>query len=103
MANAELRNYIASELMPGEFEPFASFNEVGDCIRFLIKPDKYYRDRINDLVTAYVSFETKEIIGGQIKGIKNLLEQAPLLHHVVHKNGRVRGGEADCTQTDQGT
>ncbi|MCH7727693.1 MAG: hypothetical protein IH991_14605 [Planctomycetes bacterium] len=51
-----------------QFKPTATYDPDGDCIEFLAKPDPFYAERIDDLVTVYYSQETDEVIGSLIKG-----------------------------------
>jgi hypothetical protein len=46
----------------------AVYDPDGDCIEFLSKPEPFYAERIDDLVTVYYSQETHEVIGSLIKG-----------------------------------
>lgn len=48
-----------------QFEPTATYDPDGDCIEFLAKPDSFYAERVDDLVTVYYSHE---IVGSLIKG-----------------------------------
>jgi hypothetical protein len=57
------------------FQPTTTYDADGDCIEFIVKPDPFYAERIDDLVTVYYSQETKEIIGSLIKGIAKLCRQ----------------------------
>lgn len=59
------------------FQPMATYDPDGDCIEFLIKPDSFFAERIDDLVTVYYSQESKEIIGSLIKGIHGFLKEHP--------------------------
>ncbi len=54
------------------FSPFAEYDADGDCIEFFMKPDPYFADRVDGLLTVYRSQETKEIIGAQIKRVAAL-------------------------------
>lgn len=51
------------------FKPSAHYDADGDCIEFLSKPDAFYAERVDDLVTVYYSQETDEVIGSLIKGV----------------------------------
>lgn len=51
------------------FKPTATYDPDGDCIEFLAKPDPFYAERIDDLVTVYYSQETGDVIGSLIKGV----------------------------------
>jgi len=75
------------------FKPTASYDADGDCIEFLAKPDPFYAERVDDLVTVYYSQETGEVIGSLIKDVsgfcKQILETMPGFKIVV-EDGRVR-------------
>lgn len=84
--NPASNNEFAKRMMlmarPSEhFEPTATYDPDGDCIEFLAKPDPFYAERIDDLVTVYYSQETHEIMGSLIKGIRafcaNVLRAMP--------------------------
>lgn len=64
-----------------QFKPMATYDPDGDCIEFLAKPDPFYAERIDDLVTVYFSQETDEVIGSLIKGVsgfcRNMLGRMP--------------------------
>jgi hypothetical protein len=76
-----------------QFEPTATYDPDGDCIEFLAKPDPFYAERVDDLVTVYYSQETNEIIGSLIKGAagfcSKVLETMPGFRIEI-KDGRVR-------------
>ena len=58
-----------------EFTPTANYDPDGDCIEFLARPDNFYAERVDDLVTVYHSQETDEIIGSLLKGVTGLCKQ----------------------------
>ena len=57
------------------FRPSAVYDPDGDCIEFLVKPDPFYAERIDELVTVYYSQETGEIVGSLIKGVSRLCRE----------------------------
>lgn len=69
LTNAEFAAQVA-ELAKDAGPPQATavYDPDGDCIEFLSKPEPFYAERIDDLVTVYYSQETREIIGSLIKG-----------------------------------
>ena len=76
-----------------EAGPTATYDPDGDCIEFLAKPDPFYAERVDDLVTVYYSQETGEVIGSLIKCVSDL--KAQLLRdlpgfRIVISQGRVR-------------
>ena len=81
-SNEEFAKRMMLLARPAEqFRPTATYDPDGDCIEFLAKPDSFYAERVDDLVTVYYSQETGEVIGSLIKGVskfcKTLLEKCP--------------------------
>ena len=57
------------------FEPEAYYDPDGDCIEYIVKPDDFYAERVDDLLTVYYSEETKDIIGCLIKSVSELCKR----------------------------
>jgi hypothetical protein len=76
-----------------EFRPTATYDPDGDCIEFLARPDPFYAEPVDELVTVYYSQETGEPIGSLLKGVsrfcKAMLEKMPGFKIEIH-DGRVR-------------
>lgn len=66
---------------PEQFSPTAYYDPDGDGIEFLARPDNFYAQRVDDLVTVYYSEETGAVIGSLLKGVtplcKGLLNRLP--------------------------
>ncbi len=60
---------------PQEFQPTATYIPAGDCIEFVARPGRYHAQRLDDLVTVYLSEENGEIVGSLIKGVRKLCRQ----------------------------
>src|ERR1041385_5250064 len=58
-----------------QFRPTATYDPDGDCIEFLAKPDSFYAERIDDLVTVYYSQDTGEITGSLVKGVSKFCSE----------------------------
>src|SRR5205809_8058154 len=58
-----------------QYRPTATYDPDGDCIEFLAKPDPFYAERVDDLVTVYYSQETNEVIGSLIKGVGSFCDK----------------------------
>ena len=90
--NSELAGFIDALPAPGDFRPTATYDPDGDCIEFLISPDDFHAERIDDLVTVYVGRESGELVGSLIKNIaglkKRLSEKLPGFLIVV-RDGKV--------------
>ena len=71
-----------------EFKPTAVYDADGDCIEFLAKPDPFYAERIDDLVTVYYSQESHDVIGSLIKGVSKfcneMFERLPGFQIEIH-------------------
>ena len=81
-SNSDFAKRMTLLARPAEaFKPTATYDRDGDCIEFLSKPDPFYAERIDDLVTVYYSQETGEVIGSLIKGVskfyRDVLEKMP--------------------------
>ena len=90
MSNSDFAAYMLklAESAP-EFQPHAIYDPDGDCIEFLIKPEPFFAERIDDLVIVYCNQETHEIVGSLIKGVTAFLRQHPGLKIDI-RDGRVR-------------
>jgi hypothetical protein len=59
----------------GAFQPCPLYAPEGDSLTFYLKDEDSYGERIDDLLTIYKSFETGEIVGCQIKGVRRKLRE----------------------------
>jgi hypothetical protein len=57
-----------------KFSPTAYYDADGDCIEFLARPDNFHAERVDELVTVYISEKTGEVIGSLLKGVNRLCE-----------------------------
>ena len=55
-----------------DFKPTAVYDPDGDCIEFIAKPDPFYAERVDDLLTVYYSQESGEEVGSLIEGALRL-------------------------------
>jgi hypothetical protein len=75
-SNSEFAKRMMLLARPAEhFTPVAAYDADGDCVEFLAKPDAFYAERVDDLVTVYYSQETGEVIGSLIKGVSKFCKQ----------------------------
>lgn len=93
-SNADFAKRMMLLARPAEqFEPRATYDPDGDCIEFLAKPDPFYGERVDDLVTVYYSQDTNEVIGSMIKGVSkfcaDVLAKMPGFSIEI-RDGRVR-------------
>ncbi|MCX7428701.1 MAG: hypothetical protein NTW96_24125 [Planctomycetia bacterium] len=88
-SNSEFARRMVLLSRPAEqFKPTAAYDPDGDCIEFLAKPDPFYAERVDDLVTVYYSQETGELIGSLIKGVskfcREILAKLPGFQIEIH-------------------
>lgn len=93
-SNTEFAKQMMLLARPAEqFRPTATYDPDGDCIEFLAKPDPFYGERVDDLVTVYYSQETGEVVGSLLKGVsrfcRQMLERMPGFRIEIH-DGRIR-------------
>ncbi|MGL6094339.1 MAG: hypothetical protein ACRC7O_00875 [Fimbriiglobus sp.] len=76
-----------------EFDPHAYYDPDGDCIEFVARPDPFYAERVDELVTVYISEESGEIVGSLLKGVsrfcKKVLQEFPGFQIEI-EDGRVK-------------
>ncbi|MBM3881691.1 MAG: hypothetical protein FJ387_18525 [Verrucomicrobia bacterium] len=94
MSNDEFAKRMMLLAKPAsEFKPSAYYDADGDCIEFLAKPDPFYEERVDDLVTVYYSQKTGEVIGSLLKGVSKLarrLAQKLPGFLITIQDGRIR-------------
>src|SRR5207249_11210418 len=95
-SNEEFAKRMILLAKPAEqFRPTAIYDPDGDCIEFLAKPDPFYAERVDDLLTVYYSQETGEVVGSLLKGVsafcREMLQKMPSFQIEIN-NGRVRLG-----------
>ena len=93
-SNDEFATKLMQLVSPDEpFQPRADYDRDGDCIEFIFRPDPFYAERVDDLVTVYYSQETGEVIGSLIKGVSSfcqrMLQSNPSFRIVV-QDGKVK-------------
>jgi len=70
------------------FEPRPFYSPDGDFLTFFFREDDHYAERVDELLTVYLSMETKELVGCKIKGVRRILDTLGKLGVLVD------GGEA---------
>lgn len=93
-SNADFAKRMMLLARPSEqFRPTATYDPDGDCIEFLAKPDPFYAERVDDLVTVYYSQETGEVVGSLIKGVVRFCSEFSKKNpgfHIVIEDGPFR-------------
>jgi len=71
MAN-DLMNYLAGKDV-GQFMPRPHYSREGDFLTFFFRDDEAIAERIDELLTVYLSAQTRELVGAKIKGVQRIL------------------------------
>ena len=71
----ELIAYVKSHPPVGEFRPCAYYGPDEDAMMFYFRNDPDYAKRINSRVTIYLSMESNDLVGCQIKGVGRVLRE----------------------------
>jgi hypothetical protein len=85
----ELIAYIKSHPPAGEFRPCAYYGPDEDALMFYFRNDPDYAKRINSRVTVYLSTDTHELVGCQIKGVGRVLRELGDFD-VTIKHGKIK-------------
>lgn len=59
---------------PKGFNPRPFYSGEGDSLTFFFENKEYYRERIDDFLTAYRAIDGAGLVGCQIKGLPKALE-----------------------------
>lgn len=72
---AQITDFIRN-LKPSSqpFKPYAYYGEEEDALKVHFSDEQDYAKRLNSRVTVYLSMETDEIVGVQIKNVCHVLE-----------------------------
>lgn len=69
----DLNEYLATR-QPKGFSSVPQYFEDGDFVTYFLKNDLHYAQRVDGLLTIYLSEESDELIGCKIKGVREILE-----------------------------
>jgi hypothetical protein len=70
-----LNEYLKSHSSKG-FRAVPHYFAQGDFVTYYFRNDPCYAERVDDLLTVFLAFDTKELVGCKIKGIKHILQTA---------------------------
>ncbi len=70
-----LKDYLAAHTCKG-FNPVPHYFASGDYATCFFSEERCHEKRVDDLVTVYLSNETKKLVGCKINGVKHILDSA---------------------------
>jgi len=59
---------------PDAFSPTPHYDPDSDSLSIFISDDESFRERIDELLTVYRSFRTKEVVGCHVKHVRKILD-----------------------------
>jgi hypothetical protein len=71
---AKLEDYLATRPHKG-FEATRHYSDDGDCLTLYFENVPSYRDRVDELLTLYLSLETDDLVGFQIESIGRIMKR----------------------------
>jgi len=63
------------EVKPEPFTPRPRYSSAGDCLFFYFREDKSWADRVDELLTVYRAFDSKQVVGFKLKNVELLKER----------------------------
>jgi hypothetical protein len=70
-----LNEYLKTHKCQG-FSPVPHYFPYGDYLTYYFRDDRAYEQRVDDLLTVYLSMATNELVGCKIKGVAHILRTA---------------------------
>jgi hypothetical protein len=61
---------------PQGFRPVPHYFPQGDFVTYYFRNDPCHAQRVDDLLTVFLTFDTNELVGCKIKGVKHILRTA---------------------------
>lgn len=69
----DLMSYLDGREATG-FEPRPFYSPDGDFLTFYFREDDHYAERVDELLTVYLSMDTQELVGCKVKGVRRILD-----------------------------
>ncbi len=88
-SSGDLTELVEQHRKEGPFKPYAYYGSEEDALTTYWRGDADYARRLNSRVTVFLSLESDELVGCQIKSVRHVLEDIGWFD-VSLKHGRVR-------------
>ena len=63
------------DVQPQAFTPRPRYSSSGDCLFFYFREDKSWADRVDELLTVYRAFDSRQVVGFKLKNVELLKER----------------------------
>jgi len=70
-----LREHFQTHSCQG-FKPVPHYSPLGDFVTWFFRDDRAYEERVDELLTVYLSMKTGDLVGCKIEGVRKLLQTA---------------------------
>jgi hypothetical protein len=70
-----LEEYLEAN-RPRGFRGVPHYFAQGDFVTYYFRNDPCYAERVDDLLTVFLTFDSNEVVGCKIKGVKHILRTA---------------------------
>jgi hypothetical protein len=71
----KLKEYLQSN-PPKGFQPVPHYFAAEDFLTFYFRDERCFAKRVDDLLTVYLSTDSRELVGFKIKGVRHIIERA---------------------------
>jgi hypothetical protein len=72
--SGDINELVALGREGGQFEPYAYYGEEEDALTVYFRGDADYARRLNSRVTVFLSLDSEELVGCQIKSVRHVLK-----------------------------
>lgn len=89
MESETLEEYLERNWEPVAFRPVPTYCNDGDYVSFFFESEMCYAERVDSLLTVYLSEKTGDLVGCKIKGITELAKRVATFVHIDDGNVQV--------------
>src|SRR5262245_36993076 len=75
MGKKNLKEYLLKHKCK-EFNAVPHYSAAGDFLTYSFRDERAYEQRVDELLTVYLSANSHELVGCKIKGVRHILETA---------------------------
>lgn len=87
----DLIEFVKQHKPTGDFKPYAYYGAEEDALTFYFRGDPDYAKRLNSRVTVFLSIDSNELVGCQIKSVRNVLEDIDWFDvSISHKGAKLK-------------
>jgi len=83
----ELTQYLKGRRCQG-FTAHPYYSQAGDFLTYYFQDDECYAERLDDVLTVYLSFKTKKFVGFKLKGVRHLQKTLGSFGFRVFEDGK---------------